>query len=140
MLTAVNDSEPEAEAIMDFQGQDDEEDQDGCPEDTGIGNVYQFNTKKRGYSQVKELLNNMLMDVGENESLLKEVFERCVEHVVKPIFKKIAVLNAPDGVGNGVGGIRSLSSVNEGLPPQSVRYKPAWETGLEKNGSQRRKH
>ena len=138
MLTAVNDPEPEA--IMDFQGQDDEEDHDGCPEDTGIGNVYQFNTKKRGFSQVKELVNFVLTDVGENESLLKEVFERFVEHVAKPIFKKIAVLNAPDGVGNGVGGIRSLSSVNKGLPAQSKRYKPAWEIALEKHGSQRSKH
>ena len=125
---------------MDVAGQEAEEDHDGFPEDTGIGNVYQFNTKKRGYSQVKDLFNEILMDVGENPSLLKEVFERCYEHVAKPIFKKIALLNAADnGVGNGVGGIRSLSSVNEGLAPQSERYKPAWESGLESHGSQRGK-
>lgn len=125
---------------MDVAGQEAEEDHDGFPEDTGIGNVYQFNTKKRGYSQVKDLFNEILMDVGENPSLLKEVFERCYEHVAKPIFKKIALLNAADnGVGNGVGGIRSLSSVNEGLPLQSERYKPPWEIGLESHGSQRGK-
>ena len=138
MLRAVND--PEAEVIMDVAGQEAEEDHDGFPEDTGIGNVYQFNTKKRGYSQVKDLFNEILMDVGENPSLLKEAFERCYEHVAKPIFKKIALLNAADnGVGNGVGGIRSLSSVNEGLPPRSERYKPAWESVLESHGSQRGK-
>jgi len=134
MLRADND--PEAEVIMDVAGQEAQEDHDGCPEDTGIGNLYQFNTKKRGYSQVKDLFNEILMDVGENPSLLKEVFERSYEHVAKPIFEKIALLNAAD---NGVGGIRSLSSVNEGLPPQSGRYKPAWEIGLESHGSQRGK-
>ena len=131
MLMAAHDN---AEVLMAVQDQEAEEDHDGYPEDTGIGNVNQSNPKKRDYSEVKDLFNDTLVDVGENPSLLKEAYDRFYEHVAQPMKVKVARLNAD---GNFAGGISSLSSVNEGLPPQIRRYKPAWEIGLEKHGSRR---
>ena len=110
------------------------EDHEGFPEDAGIG----LSTEKRAYSKAKEMFNEVLVEVGENPSLLKELCDRFQEHVAKPMFEKIALLNAAEnGVGNVVGRISSLSSVNKGLPPQAGRYLPSWEIGLEKHTSRR---
>ena len=60
--------------------------------------------------------------------LLKEALTRFKEHVGGPILEKVRLLNATS---NGVGGISSLSNVNEGLPVQSKRFRASYEIQLE---------
>ena len=126
--------------LMAVQDEGAEEDNDGYhdgfSEDTGIGNVTTFSKEKRAYSRVKDLFNDILVDVGENPSLLEEFYDRLKEHVATPIFEKIARINAAD---NAVGGISSLSSVNKGLPRQVKRIPAGWENRLDASRPRRKR-
>ena len=128
-------------ADQDIQNEDDDNGEDPLSDlntmDVENNTEYasSFDLEKRPYTQLKELFNDLLQDVGDNESLQKEIFERLEEHVSIPVRGKIRRLNEAD---HRVGGVRSLGEeVNRGLPSSSARTKPSWELSLEHGRSKK---